>query len=83
VNNLAAKEEPDTATKYRNQSIAEQRSIDLAWDLLMKPCYEQLRECMFPTESEFKHFRQLIVNSVLARTCPYSRSYQDLQFRAE
>jgi hypothetical protein len=65
-NFLLAKEEPETATKYRNQSIAEQRSIDLAWDLLMEPSYEQLRECMMPTESEVNHFRELVVNSVLA-----------------
>ena len=61
-----AKEEPDTASKYRNKSIAEQRSIDVAWELLMADGYENLRRCMFSTEIELKHFRQLIVNMVLA-----------------
>jgi hypothetical protein len=61
-----AVEEPDVATKYQNKSIAEQRSVDLAWERLMDPCYNNLRECMFPTQVELKHFRQLVVNSVLA-----------------
>ena len=61
-----AKEEPETASKYRSKSIAEQRSIDLAWELLMTDGYVNLRHCMFPTEIELKHFRQLIVNMVVA-----------------
>jgi len=61
-----AKEEPETATMYRNQSIAEQRSVDLAWNLLMDSEFDNLRACLFPTNFELTHFRQLIVNSVLA-----------------
>jgi hypothetical protein len=65
-NGQLAKEEPDTAERYRNKSIAEQRSVDIAWDILMEPDYENLRNVIFPTEFEMRHFRQLIVNSVLA-----------------
>jgi hypothetical protein len=65
-NGQLAVEEPATAIKYRNKSIAEQRSVDLAWNVLMEPRYENLRQCMFPTKYEFNHFRQLIVNMVLA-----------------
>lgn len=65
-NFILAKEEPDIATKYRNQSIAEQRSIDVAWNILLEDDFKNLRRCMFPTQKEFRHFRQLIVNTVMA-----------------
>lgn len=65
-NGRLAVEEPEVAEKYRNQSIAEQRSIDIAWDILLEPQYENLRRCMFPTSQELRHFRQLIVNCVIA-----------------
>lgn len=65
-NFILAKEEPETAEKYRNQSIAEQRSIDVAWAILLEEDFKNLRRCMFPTHTEFKHFRQLIVNTIMA-----------------
>ena len=65
-NGQLAMEEPETATKYRNKSIAEQRSIDIAWNILMDPAFDNLRRFMFPTKYEMHHFRQLIVNSVMA-----------------
>lgn len=65
-NGILAQEEPETAKKYRNQSIAEQRSIDIAWDILLEDDFKNLRKCMFPTPSELKHFRELIVNCVMA-----------------
>lgn len=65
-NGQLAVEEPEVATKYRNKSIAEQRSIDIAWDILMQPEFKNLRKCMFPTAQELRHFRQLIVNCVMA-----------------
>eukprot|EP00934_Nitzschia_sp_Nitz4_P008800 Nitzschia sp. Nitz4//scaffold306_size21755//8//3956//NITZ4_008587-RA/size21755-snap-gene-0.14-mRNA-1//-1//CDS//3329547105//8790//frame0 len=65
-NFVLAKEEPDVAEKYRNTSIAEQRSVDVAWGILMENGFENLRQCMFPTQQELKHFRQLVVNTVLA-----------------
>jgi class 3 adenylate cyclase len=65
-NHVVAQEEPALAEKYRNKSLAEQRSIDIAWGILMEDSYENLRRCMFPSVAELKHFRQLIVNSVMA-----------------
>ena len=65
-NFILAQEEPETAEKYKNKSIAEQRSIDIAWDILMEDGFENLRRCMFLTAAELKHFRQLIVNCVMA-----------------
>ena len=54
------------ATMYRNKSVAEQNSIDLAWDLLQTDQYRDLRRCIHATEAEFDRFRQLVVQAVLA-----------------
>jgi class 3 adenylate cyclase len=61
-----AKENPDMADLYRDQSIAEQNSVDLAWDLFMDPRYKDLQECVAATRKESLRFRQLVVNSVMA-----------------
>mmetsp|Transcript_15174 Transcript_15174/g.37208 ORF Transcript_15174/g.37208 Transcript_15174/m.37208 type:complete len:298 (-) Transcript_15174:63-956(-) len=48
------------------KSIAEQNSVDLAWEMLMTDEYNDLRACIYHTEEEQKRFRQLVVNTVLA-----------------
>jgi hypothetical protein len=60
------KEGDPLAELYRDQSVAEQNSIDIAWDLLMDPRFDNLRRQIYRTEAEFKRFRQLVVNMVLA-----------------
>jgi hypothetical protein len=60
------KEEPEMASNYRDKSIAEQNSLDVAWDVLMLHKYSDLRNCLFGDQQEIQHFRQLIVNVVLA-----------------
>jgi hypothetical protein len=65
-NGQLAKEFPLIANKYRNQSLAEQRSVDIAWELLMAPCYSNLRKCIYCTKEDRDLFRQLVVNSVIA-----------------
>lgn len=60
-------EKTPIAEKYKNKSIAEQNSIDLAWDLLMDEGeYRELQRAIFPTDLEFKRFRQVVVNVVMA-----------------
>ena len=59
-------EKTDTALLYKNKSVAEQNSIDLAWDLLNEPFYAGLRSCIFTTDDEYYRFRSLVVNAVLA-----------------
>lgn len=54
------------AQHYRNQSVAEQNSLDVAWDLLMDDAYADLCACIFTNETELCRFRQLVVNTVLA-----------------
>jgi len=61
-----AKEQPELAEYYRNKSIAEQNSLDIAWDLLMADRFKRMREFIFETQAELLRFRQLIVNMVLA-----------------
>jgi class 3 adenylate cyclase len=65
-NAVLALESPEVAVKYKNQSLAEQQSVDIAWDLLMEDDYKKLRECIFATKADIDLFRKLVVNSVLA-----------------
>jgi hypothetical protein len=65
-NGQLVKEGADIAKLYRNQSVAEQNSVDLAWDLLMEPAYADLRQCIYTSQSELYRFRQLVVNTVMA-----------------
>ena len=61
-----AKEKPELSEYYRNKSVAEQNSLNIAWDLLMTERFEKLREYIFETQEELLRFRQLLVNLVLA-----------------
>ena len=60
------KEGGHIASLCKNKSVAEQNSVDVAWALLLEPRYENLRGCIYATETECSRFRQLIVNSVMA-----------------
>ena len=65
-NFLVTKEEPEMGEIYRKQAVAEQNSIDVAWNLLMEPNFIDLRRAIYTTESELKRFRALVVNCVMA-----------------
>ena len=65
-NFILAKEDPALAALYRNQAIAEQNSVDVAWNLLMDPAFEALRREIYQSQSEMRRFRQLVVNSLMA-----------------
>ena len=45
--------------RYQEKSVAEQNSLDLAWDLLMSDSYVDLRKTLFTTEEELQRFRQV------------------------
>ncbi|CAJ1960174.1 unnamed protein product [Cylindrotheca closterium] len=64
-NTQLVKENTRNAQIYK-KSVAEQNSVDLAWDLLMQKEYATLRACIYHSEEELKRFRQLVVNTVLA-----------------
>jgi class 3 adenylate cyclase len=59
-------EKTDLATMYSGKSVAEQNSFDVAWSLLMEPCYSDLRAAIYATQQEHERFRQLVVNAVMA-----------------
>jgi hypothetical protein len=65
-NSQLVKEKVVAAAVYNNQCVAEQNSMELCWSLLMSAEYVDLRRTIYTSEAEFKSFRQLIVNSVLA-----------------
>jgi 3'5'-cyclic nucleotide phosphodiesterase/Adenylate and Guanylate cyclase catalytic domain len=65
-NTQLVKEETSAAIRYKGKSVAEQTSVDLAWALLEKPDYEELRAAIASTPADWIRFRQLVVNSVMA-----------------
>ena len=73
-----SKELPDMAEHYRQKSVAEQNSLDVAWDVLMLTKFKDLRKFVFGTQDELKRFRQLIVNTVLA-TDIFDKELNDLR----
>eukprot|EP00980_Cylindrotheca_fusiformis_P007512 scaffold1561_cov129-Cylindrotheca_fusiformis.AAC.4 len=66
VPNTQLLKENDRWAQIYKKSIAEQKSVDIAWDLLMEDEYAALRACIYQTEADFQRFRQLVVNTVLA-----------------
>jgi hypothetical protein len=60
------KEDAPVARLYKGKSVAEQNSLDISWDLLMESEYKDIRRLIYTTAGEFKRFRQLVVNSVMA-----------------
>lgn len=65
-NFLLGKEDPALGAMYHNQAVAEQNSVDVAWNLLMDPSFEALRCAIYSNEFEMRRFRQLVVNSLMA-----------------
>eukprot|EP00980_Cylindrotheca_fusiformis_P010899 scaffold2482_cov116-Cylindrotheca_fusiformis.AAC.9 len=59
------KENTRCAQIYK-KSVAEQKSVDIAWDMLMEDEYGELRACIYQTEEDLRRFRQLVVNTVMA-----------------
>eukprot|EP00980_Cylindrotheca_fusiformis_P026124 scaffold15423_cov123-Cylindrotheca_fusiformis.AAC.1 len=65
-NSQLVKENTRSAQIYKNKSVAEQNSVELAWDMLMQDEYEDLRACIYQTKEDLHRFRQLVVNAVMA-----------------
>lgn len=77
-NGQLVEEATGMAAAYDNKSIAEQNSIDLAWDLLMEPSYKELQNCIFADAAEYKRFRNVVINSVIA-TDIFDKELKDLR----
>jgi class 3 adenylate cyclase len=65
-NATLVREKARVASVYKNKSAAEQNSVDIAWELLMDDSYALVRKQIYQTECEYRRFRQLVINSVLA-----------------
>jgi hypothetical protein len=65
-NTQLLKEKSPLVYLYQQKSVAEQNSFDIGWDLLMEDGYKNLRRAIYTTTGEFKRFRQLTVNGVIA-----------------
>lgn len=65
-NNQLIKENPELGERFRNESIAEQHSVAVSWDLLMQPKYKQLRRAIYCSDAERDRFLQLVINCVMA-----------------
>lgn len=57
-------EDKELGDKYGQKSVAEQNSLDLAWDLLMSGNYVDLRNTLFTTGAELKRFRQVNITGI-------------------
>ncbi|CAB9500805.1 Receptor-type guanylate cyclase gcy [Seminavis robusta] len=66
-NNRLIEEDEQIAAKYGNKSPAEQNSLDTAFELLMDDeKFHALKECLFHSNQDLQHFRQVLVNSIVA-----------------
>lgn len=65
-NTQLVKESAEIANIYGGQSVAEQHSINLAWNILMRDKYQDLRACIYASQGELDRFRSLLVNVVMA-----------------
>jgi 3'5'-cyclic nucleotide phosphodiesterase len=66
TNTTLVNEKAEMALLYGNKSVAEQNSVSLAWSLLMEDDFLELRTAIYCNKEEFLHFRQLMVNTILA-----------------
>ncbi|KAG7371467.1 adenylate cyclase [Nitzschia inconspicua] len=65
-NKVLMNENSKISALYNNKSIAEQKSVDNAWQLLMSPAFENLRGAIYSNTDDYNRFRQLVVNCVMA-----------------
>jgi hypothetical protein len=64
-NRQLAMEDDELAILYNDQSIAENRSLTVAFQELLQPAYKQLREAMFINQEEYRRFRKQSTQLVL------------------
>ena len=65
-NNQLIKENERLASVYKRRSVAEQKSFEMAWDLLMDSGFADLRATICASQSELRRFRHLVINSLMA-----------------
>lgn len=65
-NSQLVKENSTMANFYKGKSVAEQNSVQLAYDLLLDDNFKNFRSTLTTTSEEQQQFRQLVVNCVMA-----------------
>ena len=60
------KEGDPLAVEFDYRSVAEKRSIAVAWNILMEDRFRHLQSLIFVNGDEMKRFKQLLINTVLA-----------------
>lgn len=65
-NTQLVKEGTELAKLYDGKSIAEQNSVNIAWNILSQSKYSELRSTICETHQDEARFRQLVVNAVCA-----------------
>jgi 3'5'-cyclic nucleotide phosphodiesterase len=65
-NSQLVKERSPLAAYYNGQSVAERNSFDVAWELLMKPEYANLRGAIYSDEEEMHRFHYLTLSAIMA-----------------
>jgi hypothetical protein len=55
----------ELALMYNDQSVAEQRSLAIAFSMLMKKGFETLRDVLFQDRKEYMRFRKIVIDLVL------------------
>eukprot|EP00934_Nitzschia_sp_Nitz4_P008570 Nitzschia sp. Nitz4//scaffold144_size56818//16930//18867//NITZ4_006531-RA/size56818-processed-gene-0.65-mRNA-1//1//CDS//3329536498//8560//frame0 len=58
-------EDDNLALQYNDQSVAEMRSLTIAFSEFMKPDYGRLRNVLFPNIEDYRRFRAAVINLVL------------------
>jgi 3'5'-cyclic nucleotide phosphodiesterase len=67
VSNMQLVQEQDPlAVMYDGNSVLEQNSVVIAWNLMMESRFKALRMTLCASSTEAKRFRQLVVNAVMA-----------------
>lgn len=77
-NTQLVQEAPHMGVKYKNKSVAEQNSLDIAWNTLMSDEFCNLRKEIFWNMNNLMRFRKNLVNIVLA-TDIFDKELNDLR----
>jgi len=56
----------ESSIQYRGKSVAEQNSVDLAWQVLMEDQFKDLRASIYGKVDDLVRFRHLVINAVMA-----------------
>jgi len=51
---------------YNYNSVNQQNSFTVAWDLLSDPMFDDLRQTIFTTQEEYDRFRAFVINAIMA-----------------